>query len=119
MSSNSNSDDEPFILGVPRSRNQLLDSSVGADPIVPHSRLAQSKAIADQVTAAEIPMPFRGEPIAQQAPLAGVPVSVADHPRGPVPLATIAIAPDQDRTLGVPHRESKHVQLADGEKSLF
>lgn len=119
MSANSNSDDEPFILGVPRSRKQLLDSSAGADPIVPQARTAQSKAIADQAVAAEIPLPYRGGLTSQQTPVAGVPVLIADHRRGPVPLGTIADAPDQDRTLGVPHREPKHVQLADGEKSLF
>jgi putative membrane protein len=119
MSANLNSDDEPFILGVPRSRKQLLDSSAGADPIVLHARLAPSKAIADQAVAAEIPLPFRGEPTSQQSPLAGVTIPIADNPRGPMPSGTIAEAPDQDRTLGVPHREPKHVQLADGEKSLF
>jgi putative membrane protein len=119
MSANSNSDDEPFILGVPRSRRRLLDSSAGADPIVPHARLAQSNPIADQATAAEIPLPFRGGPISQQTPLAGIPVPKADNPRGQVPHGRIAAAPDQDPTLGVPHREPKRLKVEDGEKDLF
>jgi putative membrane protein len=153
MSANSNSDEEPLILGIPYRTKHVLDPSARADLIVEPAASGYSHPVTDGVSASKNPPPIMSEPDTQQTPLRpveqmqtglsesvtsaqelgsttpksekqniplnAIPDSLADNSSRQWRHGRVAAVPDQDRTLGVPHREPKRLKVEDGEKDLF